>query len=151
MCIRDRAELKDAQGNAVGTVQFNEADGVVHVTIDVDGLTPGFHAIHIHQNADCSTSDFMSAGPHYNPTHKEHGVYNPNGSHVGDFPNLLADNSGHAHLELNSKLFTLGEGETSVFKEGGTAVIVHFGVDDMISDPSGNAGGRYACGEIHAA
>lgn len=146
-----KAELKDAKGNHVGTVDFSENDGVVHVTIDVSGLTAGPHAIHIHQNGDCNSEDFMTAGSHYNPTGKQHGVYNPMGPHVGDFPNLIADDSGKAHLEINSKLFTLGAGETSLFKDGGTAVIVHFGVDDMISDPSGNAGGRYACGKVEMA
>ena len=138
------AVLHSASGSKVtGTVTFTKTNDTVLVVADITGLTPGKHAIHIHEFGDCSAADASTAGSHFNPTNKPHGAPDAAEHHAGDFGNLEADSSGKAHLELKSKDLKFS-GESSIL---GHAVIVHEKVDDW-SQPVGNAGGRQACGVI---
>jgi len=142
------AVLHPTSGSQVmGTVTFTKTDDGVQIVADVTGLTPGKHGFHIHEFGDCSAPDAMSAGGHFNPTHKPHGGPDSAERHAGDLGNLEAEASGKAHLEWKDKMMKLS-GETSVL---GHAVIVHEKEDDLKSQPVGNAGGRLACGVIGVA
>lgn len=141
------AELKPTEGNSVaGTVTFEEgADGSVHITGKVSGLTPGKHGFHIHAVGDCSAADGSSAGGHFNPDGTDHGAPDSPTHHVGDLGNLEADEQGNAEYHANYNFLTLKDGPHSVI---GKAVIVHSGEDDLVTQPTGGAGSRLACGVI---
>jgi len=137
--------LSAASGSNVrGMVNFIREKDKIRVYASVSGLTPGKHGFHIHEKGDCSAPDASSAGGHFNPTGMHHGGPDDTQRHVGDFGNLEADASGNAHY---SKLFSNLplEGDSSII---GKAVIVHAQPDDMKTQPTGNAGGRVACGVI---
>ena len=142
------ATLQPAKDKKVsGTVTFTEKDGSVEVAVDIQGLTPGPHGFHVHEKGDCSAPDFSSAGGHFNPQGHPHGPPDAPADkrHAGDFGNLTADESGNAKTTLTMEGVTLAEGESSVV---GKAVVVHEKADDLKSQPSGDAGGRVACGVI---
>jgi superoxide dismutase, Cu-Zn family len=141
-------KLADAKGADVGTATLSSAGKGVSIALDLHGLTPGQHAIHIHETATCTAPDFKSAGGHFNPDKKEHGMKNPKGSHAGDMPNVTVDAKGNAKTTVSDPNVTLSDGPHSVFTGGGTALVIHAKADDMKSDPAGNAGDRIACGEI---
>jgi superoxide dismutase, Cu-Zn family len=142
-------ELKDAQGKSVGTAVLWEKGPGVGIQLDLHGLPPGEHALHFHQNPKCEAPDFKSAGPHFNPEGKKHGLENPEGHHAGDMANFTVDAKGKAKLKTENKDVTLvGDGKNSLFANGGTAIMVHAKADDLKTDPAGNAGDRIACGVI---
>ena len=142
------AVLGAASGSSVaGTVTFTSGSDGVKVVADITGLKPGKHGFHIHEFGDCSAKDGTSAGGHYNPTKHPHAGPDAEMRHMGDLGNIEADASGKAHLEMTDKMLKLS-GENSII---GYAVIVHEKADDLKSQPTGDAGGRVACGVIGVA
>ncbi len=143
------AVMKDAKGNTVGLATFTEdCNGLVRINVNVRGLTPGLHGIHIHEKGNCTGPSFTSAGAHYNPLGKEHGLNNPKGPHAGDLPNLEVCENGTGHMNVTTDLVTLSPGPTTLFTANGTALVIHAEPDDQMTNPSGNSGARIICGVI---
>jgi superoxide dismutase, Cu-Zn family len=143
-----RAVLKDAQGKEVGSATFEEADGGVAVAVRLSGLAPGKHGFHVHAVGKCDPPDFKSAGPHFNPGKRKHGLANPDGAHAGDLPNLVVGADGKGQASAVATGAALGDGAGSLFGTDGTALVIHADPDDEKTDPAGNAGARIACGVI---
>jgi Cu-Zn family superoxide dismutase len=142
------AVLMDPDGKEIGNVAISEVAQGVRISAEADNLPPGVHGFHIHETGQCEPPDFESAGSHYNPADKQHGWDNPEGPHAGDFPNVHVQDDGKLAIEYFTDAVTLGEGETTLFDEDGSAVVVHEGADDYQSDPTGHAGARIACGVV---
>lgn len=139
------ATLSPTQGNqASGTIIFVPHNPGVEVRVDMSGLTPGKHGLHIHERGDCSAPDASSAGGHYNPNNNSHGGPEAHMRHEGDLGNLTADNNGKAHYTFEDKTTSLTSDHSIV----GKSVIVHADPDDLVSQPAGNSGTRLACGVI---
>ncbi len=143
------ANLKNLDGKEVGTVVFREAkSGGLWLDISVESMPVGVHGFHIHQTGSCDDS-FKAAGGRYAPYGRKHGVLSEGGPHAGDFPNIKVPDSGLLRVEYFAQDLTLAEGaEGTLFDDDGSAVIVHSGVDDYQSQPSGDAGKRIACGVV---
>ena len=140
------ATLAPTAGNtAAGSVTFAQKGDKVTVTAKISGLSPGGHGFHIHEKGDCSASDGMSAGGHFNPTGKAHGNPDSPDHHAGDMPMLQADASGNASLTAELSGVGIGTGSADII---GKSVIVHKDADDYKTQPTGNSGARLACGVI---
>jgi Cu-Zn family superoxide dismutase len=140
--------LQNGQGKAIGTATLSQAANGVSIKVNVHDLPAGDHAIHVHQTAKCEGPDFKSAGGHFNPDNKHHGLQNPEGPHAGDIPNFIVDAKGKSKATVVAPNVTLTDGPHSVFTGGGTALVIHAKADDGKTDPAGNAGDRVACGVI---
>ncbi|SER77878.1 superoxide dismutase, Cu-Zn family [Gracilibacillus ureilyticus] len=140
--------LYNADKDAVGTATFKEQQDMVTVQIKVEGLDQGFHGVHIHEYPKCEGPDFQTAGNHLNPEGNEHGLMHPDGSHLGDMPNLEVEADGTADVEFELPGATLMDGKNSLLKEDGTSIVIHQSQDDGISQPGGNSGARVVCGII---
>ncbi|HYO57265.1 superoxide dismutase family protein [Archangium sp.] len=145
---RATAELMNTSGQRMGTVTLVERGDSVELQVEATGLEPGPHGIHFHEVGQCETPGFTSAGGHFNPLGKQHGLESPTGAHAGDLPNLEADASGKASYKATTDRVRLGEGQLSIFDANGTALVIHARADDQMTDPAGNSGERVACGVL---
>jgi len=144
------AELKDASGQVVGNAQFSQnAAGVVLIKATFSGVA-GAHGMHIHAIGKCDAPDFTSAGGHFNPTGKKHGLLNPDGPHAGDLAEMTVPSAGAGSLETTTNRISLTTSASSLFDADGSALVIHAGHDDQVTDPTGNSGARLACGLIVA-
>lgn len=140
------ASLRTAAGADAGRATVSEVAGGLRFTADVNGLPPGTHGIHVHTVGACDAPDFTTAGPHWNPTAMKHGSMNPAGPHKGDLPNLLVGADGRGTVAMTVP----GATWDGLMDADGAAMVVHAGADDLMTDPSGNSGGRVACGVFRA-
>jgi superoxide dismutase, Cu-Zn family len=142
-----KATVLDAKGATVGRAWISGDNGHAMLKLDVEGLPAGIHGVHLHTVGACTQPDFASAGGHLNPSGKMHGKDNPQGSHLGDLPNLTVEANGKGVLTAHVG-GTDTELAAALFDADGTAIVVHAGADDYRTDPSGNSGSRIACGVL---
>jgi Cu-Zn family superoxide dismutase len=143
-----KAAVKDASGNDIGSAELTQTTTGVLIKLNLKGLPPGDHAFHVHAVGKCEPP-FDSAGGHFNPANKKHGLMTAEGPHAGDMPNLHVPASGEFVIEVLNSNVTLEKGKpNSVFDTDGSALVIHAGVDDYKTDPTGNAGGRIGCGVV---
>lgn len=140
------AEIRDPSGGVVGTATASESGGALLVRIEAQGLPAGPHGVHIHTAGLCEGPAFESAGPHWNPTTRQHGRDNPAGAHLGDLPNLEIGADGTGTVEFSVAGGALSSGTNALLDTDGSAMVIHADADDYRTDPSGNSGGRIACG-----
>jgi len=142
------ANLKNAQGQDVGKATLTQTPGGVLISLSVKGLPAGTHAFHVHAVGKCQ-APFTSSGGHFNPAGSKHGMMAANGAHAGDMPNIHIPASGELSVEVMNAAISLEKGKSnSVFDADGSALVIHAGKDDYKTDPTGDAGGRIACGVI---
>lgn len=130
-----------------GTAKFTQTKNEVVMNLEVTNLTPGIHAIHIHEKGDCSAPDGMSTGGHWNPSKNDHGKWGAEHFHMGDIGNLTAGQDGVAKLTFKTDKWCMGCTDESK-NILGKSLIIHAGKDDFHTQPTGNAGGRVGCVEI---
>lgn len=149
---RATAALADVGGRDVGTLTLRDAPGQpLTIEGELQGLPAGTHGIHFHAVGRCDAAGaFASAGPHFNPASRKHGLESAEGPHAGDLPNVVAGADGRATVRLTTSRVTLGREAASLLDADGSAVVVHASADDQRTDPSGNSGGRIACAVIAA-
>ncbi len=147
-----RGTFIDASGAVIGWVHLTQdGRGIVHVNVQVDGLSSGLHGIHLHAVGSCVAPTFASAAGHYNPLSHEHGLENANGPHAGDLPNLVADASGRGRLQTKTDRVTLSAGATTLLDGDGSAFIIHANPDDQVTNAgNGGSGPRIACAVVVA-
>ena len=136
------AMLQTAEGEPAGTATASASGESIAISLQVQGLPPGEHGVHVHMTGTCEAPTFESAGSHWNPANTQHGLENPEGSHAGDMPNLTVGQDGRGTLEYQLE----GGGFDGLFDADGSAFVVHAAVDDQRTDPSGDSGDRIACG-----
>lgn len=139
------ANVALASGQPAGIAQIEARGGEMALIVELTDISPGLHGIHLHAVGSCEAPSFASAGGHLNPGGRQHGMDNPMGRHLGDLPNVEVGNDGTGRLEIaldGARQTLLSE----LFDADGTAIVVHAGPDDYKTDPSGNSGGRIACG-----
>ncbi|MDM5228676.1 superoxide dismutase family protein [Cytobacillus sp. NJ13] len=141
-------EMFNAAGDSLGTIKVQEQASGVKLSGDLSGLPPGELAIHIHEKAECAPPEFKSAGNHFNPDNKEHGLLHPKGSHAGDLPNLIVEDDGKVKIDFMAPQVTLKEDKNSLLTKEGTSIVIHDGPDDGMTQPAGDSGERIACGRI---
>lgn len=152
--VRAQAGLKDAKGNTIGFAELIEVRQGVQLTLKVLNLPPGKHGVHIHAVGKCDPGkegqpDFASAGGHFNPdSAKKHGLDSPAGPHGGDLPNLEVGSDGKGELLAVNPNVSLNEAAGNSILKNPTALVIHEKEDDGKTDPTGNSGGRIACGVI---
>ncbi|WP_315836658.1 superoxide dismutase family protein [Bradyrhizobium prioriisuperbiae] len=143
-----KAAVKNADGATVGSIDLTQVSDGVLVKLAVKGLPPGEHAFHVHAVGKCEPP-FTTAGGHFNPGNKKHGMMSTEGHHAGDMPNLIVPASGEVAVEVVNTGVTLEKGKpNSLYKPEGTAFVIHAAADDYKTDPTGNAGGRIACAVV---
>jgi Cu-Zn family superoxide dismutase len=140
------AQLVTAAGAPAGRATAREVAGGVRVTLDVRGLPPGTHGAHVHTTGRCDAPGFESAGPHWNPAATKHGTMNPQGPHAGDMPNIEIGRDGRGTLGIT----LAGASLDAMLDADGASMMIHAAADDLQTDPSGNSGGRIACGVFAA-
>ena len=138
------AVVRSASGDSLGTLELHSTPQGFHIAGSLRGLTPGTHGIHLHTVGRCDAPGFTTAGAHFNPMARQHGLENAAGPHAGDLANITANSSGDATVDLSSSLTTV----PAMLDADGTAIVVHAAADDYHTDPSGNSGARVACGVL---
>ena len=141
------AALRTAGGADAGRATVTDVAGGIRVTVDARGLPPGTHGAHLHTTGRCDAPDFASAGPHWNPEARQHGAMNPRGPHTGDMPNIIVGSDGRGTLGVTLPGATVA----SLLDADGGALVIHANPDDLMTDPSGNSGGRIVCGAFAGA
>lgn len=143
------ATLIDSEGNEAGQARLRETEGgFVHIVLTVEGVPEGIHGVHVHETGDCATPDFQSAGGHI-AGDAQHGFDSPEGVHPGDLPNAHVQSDGVLAVEYMNERLAMDE--SMLFDEDGSAILVHEGPDDYVTDPAGDSGGRIFCGVIEEA
>ncbi len=142
-----QAPIINSQGVEIGKAEFKETKKGLRISLKVSGLTPGVHAMHIHETGTCTPPDFKTAGGHFNPEGKKHGKDNPEGAHAGDLPNLTVAKNGRGKVNFTVPGLSVNA-KDAILKTGKTALVIHAGPDDGKTDPAGNSGARVACGII---
>jgi len=140
------ANLQTAEGKPAGTATATPGEGTMLLSLRVEGLPPGEHGVHVHMVGKCEAPKFQSAGSHWNPGNKQHGLENPQGQHAGDMPNLTVGEDGRGTLSYTLKGATID----GLLDGDGSAMVVHAKADDQKTDPSGDSGDRIACGVFSA-
>jgi Cu-Zn family superoxide dismutase len=141
--------MAKSNSNVTGMVTFTQTKDTIFMTATLSGLSPGSHAIHIHAIGDCSADDGSSAGGHWNPTNVDHGKWGTAPFHIGDIGNIVADSNGNGTISRETDLWCINcDDETKDII--GKAIIIHQGIDDFSSQPSGAAGSRIGCGKVMA-
>ncbi|MDM5190539.1 superoxide dismutase family protein [Bacillus sp. DX4.1] len=141
-------QLYNASGDKVGTAKVAQQTSGVKVSIKAEGFTPGPHGLHIHEIGECKAPSFISAGNHFNPNEKKHGLMNPKGAENGDLPNVIADDKGMIKAEIQAPQVSLEKGKTTIHQKNGASIIITENPDDGMTQPAGNSGNRIACGVI---
>lgn len=142
-----QATLTASDGTPAGTVRLFDTGSEVTLSVALSAIPQGTHGVHLHTTGACEAPNFTSAGGHLNPTDRKHGFENPQGAHLGDLPNAMVDASGNATVSTTLR-GTPATVLQQIFDADGTAVVVHATADDYRTDPSGNSGGRIACGVL---
>ncbi|WP_147535325.1 superoxide dismutase family protein [Bacillus marasmi] len=140
--------LVDSENKSIGKIQLQEQASGVKLTLDLKGLPPGVHGLHIHDKGDCNPPQFKSAGQHLNPGKQKHGLLHPKGAHTGDLPNIIVGEDGKVKGEIMAAKATLLEGRNSLFTKDGTTIVITDEKDDGMTQPDGDSGERIACGRI---
>jgi Cu-Zn family superoxide dismutase len=133
--------LVNSSGQSIGSVRAWQTPGGLSFHIEASGLPHGIHGVHVHSVGRCEGPDFASAGPHWNPAGKKHGMNNPQGPHAGDLPNVEVAANG----VLGATVVLSGASMANVLDTDGAALVIHANADDYVTDPSGNSGARIAC------
>jgi len=136
--------LIDASGQTIGNVRAWQTAGGITFRIDASGLPHGVHGIHVHPIGRCDPPDFSTAGTHWNPTGKEHGINNPNGPHAGDMPNVTVAANGVLQEAVTLPNATMAQ----LLDADGASIMIHANADDYVSQPAGNSGAKIACAVI---
>lgn len=140
--------VRNARGQVVGDARAWREGAIVRLRLTVRGLTPGTHGVHLHETGRCDAPAFTSAGAHWNPTGRQHGSQSPQGQHLGDLPNVTIGDGRRGQIEFRVPNASLEGGANPLLDADGAAAVIHAGPDDYRTDPSGNSGGRIACGVL---
>jgi len=147
--MRGYAQINDSTGRPVGMATFVEnAAGDLTVTVEASGLAPGKHGLHVHAAGSCVGPDFTTAGGHFNPLNRRHGLQTSEGAHAGDLPNLVVGADGRGRFSMTVASMRLSAGALSLMDPDGSAIVIHAAEDDGMTDATGNSGARIACGIV---